>query len=167
MPNIDTTSYVLLAAIVALAIGGVVASVLEARKPKPVQLSRELSKLPRIALLISAWMLVSFPTGVVSALVDWRFPGSGVPLRWAMVGGASAGLLLAVFSRASRRVMPIALVLSSSSLLTALGVLVVAIGAPGGAARRNVLEFSGWSCLLLLALGCALRYRFLLRGQPA
>jgi hypothetical protein len=167
VPNIDAISYFFLAVIAATVIVGVVLAVRDLRKPKSVQLAEEIAQLPLVSLAISVWMLLSFPTPVVKALVDWRYPGLGAPIRWAIVLGAAAGLMLAIVSRANPRLMPISLSLLGMSLAAALGVLVVALEAPGGAVKRDMLEFAGWSCLPLLALGFALRYRHLIRGRVA
>jgi hypothetical protein len=167
VPNIDATSYIFLAIITGTAILGIVLTVRELRKPRSVQLTEEVAQLPGVSLIISVWMLLRFPTPVVKALVDWRYPGVGAPIRWAIVLGAIAGLMLAIVSRANPRWMPIALCLLGVSLAAALAVMVVASGAPGGALKRDMLEFAGWSCLPLLALGFALRYRHLVRGRVA
>jgi hypothetical protein len=125
--------------------------------------ARELPQVRRLLVGSALFLLFWFPSDLVADLVSWSHPGLGRPLAWAMVGAAALAMAIgAAAPRVGGRGFEIAVTLVLVSLVTATWVLAIALGRPSGN-RSQVLEFLGWSSVLLLGLCLLLRCNYLLR----
>ena len=125
--------------------------------------ARELPQVRRLLAGSALFLLFCFPADLVADLVSWSHAGVGRPLAWAMVGAAALAMGIgAAAPRVGGRGFELAVTLVLMSLAAATWVLAIALSRPSGN-RSQVLEFLGWSSVLLLGLCLLLRCNYLLR----
>jgi hypothetical protein len=130
--------------------------------------ARELPQVRRLLAGSALFILFWFQSDLVADLVSWSHPGFARPLAWAMVGAAATAMAIgAAAPRLGGKSFELALTLVLVSLVAATWVLATALGRPAGANLPQVLQFLGWSSVVLLGLGLLLRYRYLTRDTSA
>lgn len=126
--------------------------------------ARELPQVRRLLAGAALFLLFWFPSDLVVDLVSWSHPSISRPLAWTMIGTAATAMAIgAAAPRLGGKGFELAVALVLVSLVAATWVLATALGRPSGANRPQVLQFLGWSSVVLLGLGLLLRYKYLLR----